>query len=499
MNTTTLTATDALARTAGILLHPTSLPGPGAGGDLGPAAYRFVDWLAAAGQRIWQILPLNPPGYGGSPYASVSAFASDTRLISLDLLHDDGLLTAEELTSAPPAEDAAATRWKDALLRRACARLLAGENAALREHFTRYCAEEAAWLEDYALFRALRAAHDDAPWTTWEAPLRRRDPGALAQARGDLADEVATHQALQFLFDRQWQALRQACHERGVRILGDLPIFVAHDSADVWAHQHLFALDTEGNPTVVAGVPPDYFSPTGQRWGNPLYRWDVLAGEGYAWWIDRFRATLRRVDFVRIDHFRGFESYWEIPASEPTAERGRWVQGPGMAFFEAVWQALGDLPLVAEDLGTITPEVDRLRRAAGLPGMRVLQFAFGSDARNPHLPHNYAQDIIVYTGTHDNDTTAGWYATLDDSTRRYLHAYLGRGVDDIVRELIRLAYSSVACLAIVPMQDVLGLGSEARMNLPGRAEQNWTWRLPADGLREEDAAWLASLARTYGR
>lgn len=500
MNETALTATAALVRSAGILLHPTSLPGPCPCGDLGREAYRFVDWLATAGQRIWQVLPLNPPGYGGSPYASVSAFAGNPLLISLELLRDDGLLDAEELASPLPAEDDAATRWKNALLRRACARLLAGDNPSLLESFTRYRAEEAGWLDDYALFMALRTAQGDAPWTAWDTPLRHRDPAALARAHDELADEIAVHQALQFLLDRQWQTLRDACHERGIRILGDLPIFVAHDSADVWAHQRLFALDAEGNPEVVAGVPPDYFSPTGQRWGNPLYHWDVLAAEGYGWWIDRFRATLRRVDFVRIDHFRGFESYWEIPAAEPTAEHGRWVQGPGMAFFEAVRQALGDLPLVAEDLGTITPEVDQLRRGAGLPGMRVLQFAFGDDARNPHLPHNYAQDIIVYTGTHDNDTTAGWYAALDKGTQRYLLAYLGRDNDSaVVRDLIRLAYSSVACLAVVPMQDVLGLGSEARMNLPGRAERNWSWRLPADGLRAEDAAWLAELARTYGR
>jgi 4-alpha-glucanotransferase len=491
-------------RAAGILLHPTSLPGPHGCGDIGPSAYRFVDWLAAARQKLWQVLPLSPTGFGNSPYAAASAFAGNPLLISIEALRDDGLLSDDDISAVPsfPHEQVSfveSSVWKNDLLRRAYGRLLTPGCAAHTEPFERFRAEQAGWLDDYALFMALREAHDGRVWTAWGAAIRAREPAAMADARRDLADEIAFQQFAQYLFDKQWGALRGYCAERDVRILGDIPIFVAHDSADVWANQRLFALDAAGEPEVVAGVPPDYFSATGQRWGNPLYRWDVLAAEGYRWWIERFRATLRQVDLVRIDHFRGFESYWEIPATHPTAEQGRWATGPGIALFEALRAALGEAVVVAEDLGTITPAVDALRRASGAPGMRVLQFAFGDDARNPYLPHNYAPDTVVYTGTHDNDTTAGWYATLDERARYNLLTYLARNGEDIVHDLIRLAYMSVADTAIVPMQDVLGLGNEARMNLPGRPEANWSWRLPPDGLHEADAAWLAGLVETYGR
>ena len=491
-------------RYAGILLHPTSLPAPHGCGDLGPAAYRFVDWLAAARQSVWQVLPLNPTGYGNSPYAATSAFAGNPLLVSLEALHEEGFLGDADLADAPqfPHKHVSFTEaaaWKNDLLRRAYGRLLSPACAGHTEPFERFRAEQAGWLDDYALFMALRQVHDGRPWTAWGAAARAHDPQALADARRDLSEEIGFQQFAQYLFDRQWQALRRACTERGVRILGDIPIFVAHDSADVWANQRLFDLGPDGQPEAVAGVPPDYFSATGQRWGNPLYRWDVLAAEGYSWWIERFRATLRQVDLVRIDHFRGFEGYWAIPAEHPTAEHGRWLPGPGMPLFEAVRAALGEVPIVAEDLGLITPAVDALRRASGAPGMRVLQFAFGDDARNPYLPHNYDADTVVYTGTHDNDTTAGWYAALDEKSRHNLLTYLARDGSDVVHDLIRLAYQSVADAAIVPMQDVLALGSEARMNLPGRPEANWSWRLPADGLRDGDAAWLAGLVATYGR
>ena len=490
-------------RAAGVLLHPTSLPGPHGSGDIGAAAYRFIDWLAAARQKLWQVLPLNPTGFGNSPYAAASAFAGNPLLVSVEALREDGLLRAEDIADVPdfPQEHVSfieASAWKNDLLRRAYGRLLTPDCAGHAEPFARFCAEQAGWLDDYALFMALREAHDGRPWNGWGAAIRTREPQALADARRDLAGEIAFQQFAQYLFDKQWSALRGYCAERGVRILGDIPIFVAHDSADVWANQRLFALNAAGEAEVVAGVPPDYFSATGQRWGNPLYRWDLLAAEGYAWWIERFRATLRQVDLIRIDHFRGFESYWEIPATHPTAERGRWAPGPGMALFEALGETLGTAPVVAEDLGIITPAVDALRRASGAPGMRVLQFAFGDDARNPYLPHNYEPDTVVYTGTHDNDTTAGWLATLDEPSRHNLLGYLARE-DVSVRDLIRLAYSSVADTAIVPMQDVLALGNEARMNLPGRPDANWSWRLPPDGLRDDDAAFLAGLVERYRR
>lgn len=491
-------------RLAGVLLHPTSLPGPHGSGDLGGGAYRFVEWLAVARQGLWQVLPLNPTGFGNSPYAAASAFAGTPLLISLERLRDDGLLTDDDLAGAPAfpsgrVDYVAAGAWKLDRLRRAYGRLLSPECAAHEQPFARFREAQAAWLDDYALFMALREAHDGRPWFTWGEAVRAREPRALAAARIDLAGEIGFRQFVQYLFAAQWGDLRRFAAARGVRIMGDLPIFVAHDSADVWANQSIFALDAAGQSEVVAGVPPDYFSVTGQRWGNPLYRWDVLAADGYRWWIDRFRATLRLVDVARIDHFRGFESYWEIPADQPTAEHGRWTAGPGVALFDAVRAALGAVPIVAEDLGTITPAVNALRRAIGAPGMRVLQFAFGDDSRNPYLPHNYDRDTVVYTGTHDNDTTRGWFETASDRERHNVLTYLSRDGSAIVHDLVRLAYASVADTAIVPLQDVLVLGSEARMNLPGRPEENWGWRLAPDALSDEHAAWLASLAVTYGR
>jgi len=492
------------ARRAGILLHPTSLPGPHGIGDLGEGAYRFVDFLVAARQHVWQVLPLGPIGYGNSPYAGLSAFAGNPLLICLDTLRADGLLTADDLAAVPPFDDdrvdfEGAAAWKLDRLRRAYGRLLAPGAEARREALDAFARDQAGWLDDFALFMALQGAHDGAPWHEWGLPIRERSPEALAAAKSDLAGEVGFQQFLQFLFAEQWGALKRYANACGVAIMGDLPIFVAHDSADVWAHPGIFTLDTNGAPTVVAGVPPDYFSATGQRWGNPIYRWEVIAGAGYRWWIERFRALLRTVDSVRIDHFRGFEQCWEIPADHPTAEHGRWVAGPGAALFDAIRAELGAVPLVAEDLGTITPAVEALRRALGVPGMRVLQFAFGGDATNPYLPHNYEPDTVVYTGTHDNDTTAGWYAAAGEHEREAVCTYLARDGSDIAHDLVRLAYASVADTTIAPLQDVLSLGSEARMNLPGRPEANWTWRYRPEMLRDEEAAWLAALVHTYGR
>lgn len=491
-------------RASGILLHPTSLPGDGVG-DFGADAYRFVDWLAEAGQSFWQVLPLVATGEGGSPYNALSAFAGNTLLLSPERLVDDRLLKPGEVECPPGLPDdcvkfGEVARWKDRLLRRAYGAFRAGWAPALRVHFDEWRARHAAWLDDWTLFRALRDEHGGSAWTRWEAPLRSRDPEALQRARSRLQDEVDRHAFGQFLFDRQWGALREYAGERGIRVIGDVPIFVAHDSADVWANPELFSLGEEGEPTVVSGVPPDYFSATGQRWGNPLYRWEVLEAAGYRWWIERLRRTLETVDVVRIDHFRGFESYWEIPADEETAIGGRWVPGPGRRFFAAVERELGPVPLVAEDLGLITPEVDTLREELGMPGMRVLQFAFGGgDPENPHLPENYPRLTVAYTGTHDNDTAAGWFRAASDEERAGLRELTDAGDDEVPWAMIEIVLRSRADVAILPLQDVLGLGNEARMNTPGTMEGNWEWRVEAGALTPALAARLREITRASGR
>ena len=488
------------ARASGILLHPTSLLGPGVG-DLGEQAFRFVDWLADAEQSLWQVLPLVAVNEGGSPYNALSAFAGNPLLLSPAELHLHGLL-GEEAAAAPDLDDddldfAAVMRWKDAVVRAAHA--LVADDEELRADFRAYREEEAAWLDDYALFRALRDAHGGRSWAEWPDALRCRDPRALRAARDELAVEIDRHAYAQYLFDVQWAAVRRYAHRHGVRIIGDVPIFVAYDSADVWAHPELFELDGELRPTVVSGVPPDYFSATGQRWGNPLYRWDVLERTGYRWWIERFRRTLAMVDVVRIDHFRGFESYWEVPADQETAMHGRWMPGPGRRLFDAVRRRLGGLPLVAEDLGIITAEVEALRDDLDLPGMRVLQFAFGGDdPGNPHLPRNYVHNAVAYTGTHDNDTVLGWYADADRHAKTEVDQEVGTGADMHWR-LIEAVLRSAAGWAIVPLQDVLGLGGQARMNTPGVAEGNWAWRLRDGELTPGLARRLADLVRRTGR
>ncbi len=490
-------------RRCGILCHLTCLPSPFGIGDLGDAAYRFVDFLCSAGQSVWQVLPLGPTGYGDSPYQPFSAFAGNPLLIDLRQLVEDGLLTERDLALPDPFADdrvhyGEVIAFKQMVLRHAYQRL-PGAPQALQDEFAAFCEAERDWLADYALFMALKQRHAWASWFEWPREIALRAPEAMARWRDELSDEIAYHSLLQFLFERQWQRLHVYAQSNGIQIIGDLPIFVGHDSADVWGHQELFQLDAQGQPTVVAGVPPDYFSPTGQRWGNPLYRWERMAEDGYGWWLARLRRVLSLVDEVRIDHFRGFVAYWEVPAAEPTAIHGRWVPGPGRAFFDAVRAALGDLPIIAEDLGLITQDVTALRQELGLPGMTVLQFAFGGPATNPHLPFNHERNSVVYTGTHDNDTSVGWYAGLGEREAHRARVYTGTDGSDMHWHLIRLAMTSVSDLAIYPLQDVLGLDSGARMNFPGRAQNNWTWRYTPDALDPALAAALSELARVTGR
>ena len=502
-------------RTSGILLHPTSLPGRFGIGELGPEAIRFADFLSAAGQRLWQVLPLGPTGYGDSPYQCFSAFAGNPLLVSLDVLEAEGLLRPADLAETPsfpePQVDfGAVIDFKRSALGKAFARFRETAAPPERDAFQAFCLEQAAWLDDFAVFMAVKAAHGGVAWTEWDREIAARRPEALERWKRERADEIEATRFTQHLFFRQWGELRRHCHARHIRIMGDVPIFVAHDSADVWAHPELFQLDDGGRPTVVAGVPPDYFSATGQLWGNPLYRWDEMTRTGYRWWIDRFRATLSLVDLVRLDHFRGFEAYWEIPASAPTAATGQWVKGPGAALFDALRAALGPLPIVAENLGVITPEVESLRERFGFPGMAILQFAFGGDPQSSDfIPHNYPRDRVVYTGTHDNDTVVGWWTSgVGDSTRtleeveaerefarRYMHSD-GR---EIHWDFIRTLLGSVAELAVVPLQDVLGLGGEARMNVPARPSGNWRWRFTAGALTPEIRGRLREMTETYGR
>lgn len=480
-------------RGSGIILHPTSLPGPHGIGDMGPAAHRFVDWLAAAGQSLWQILPLGPTSYGDSPYQTLCAVAGNPLLISLDDLVESGWLDAAELAERPGfPEDrvdyGAVIPWKFALLDRVWERFRDRPDTEQHDSFQAYRKTERAWLRDFTQFMALKEAYDGRPWCDWPDALRDRQPQALAAALEPLRDRLDAHAWRQWIFDRQWSRLRAHANERGVRLLGDLPIFVAHDSSDVWARPDLFHLDAAGRPRVVAGVPPDYFSETGQLWGNPLYNWRAMAREDYAWWVRRMRLCLRQTDLVRIDHFRGFQAYWEVPASAKTAIKGRWVEGPGLGFFESLGRQLGSLPIVVEDLGVITEAVEQLRDAFGLPGMKVLQFAW-DEPRNPFQPHNHTHNCVVYSGTHDNDPTRGWWEhECDETLRDRVRDYVGHAVDEPAWTLIRMGMQSVAHTFIMPLQDVLDLGREARMNRPGDGNGNWSWRLPHWGLELEHPA-----------
>ena len=492
-----------LPRSSGILLHPTSLPGLYGVGDLGPVAHWWVETLAAAGQSWWQILPLGPTGKGNSPYQSFSAFAGNVLLLSPELLARDGLLTDHHLRDQHfPGDHVDFDRvapFKHAVVREAWDRFRGGKGpAALRDEFDAFRAREADWLDDYALFTAVRAGLGGKDLTDWPADLLRRDPAAVAVVEREVADSAMMHRFGQFLFDRQWSALRKFAAEQGVRVIGDAPIFVSGDSADVWAHPDLFLLDCDRRPAAVAGVPPDYFSPTGQHWGNPLYDWARMAETGYAWWVARLRRAFAQVDLIRLDHFRGFAAGWHIPAGDKTAANGRWVPGPGADLFDRLVGEFGQLPLIAEDLGLITPDVHALRERYGLPGMRVVQFALGGPD-NPYWPHNYESNTVAYTGTHDNDTSAGWYAKLNDHDRRTVAAYLGRDVWSPAWDLIRLAWSSVAVLAVAPLQDVLELGTEGRMNVPGVADGNWRWRVRPEQFPHRVTERLAEMTTLFNR
>ena len=467
---------DLFPRSSGILLHPTSLPGRYGIGDLGDWAYRFVDWLASAKQTVWQVLPLGPTGYGDSPYQTHSAFAGSAVLISLDELVEEGWLTATDLADAPRFPDAyvdfgSVIPYHTAKLDLAFDTFAAKATDAQIKEFQAWCEDNAYWLDDYTLFMAIKEENDGRSWVEWDADEALRDPQAMVDAQERHAERVEQYRFRQWLFARQWNALKTYANSQKIRLIGDIPIFVAHDSADVWANPDLFYLDDIGNPTIIAGVPPDYFSETGQRWGNPLYRWTAMERDGYRWWIQRFRATLKQVDLVRIDHFRGFEAFWAVPATEPTAVKGEWLPGPGLPFFNVIKAALGGLPIIAEDLGVITPPVEEMRDTLRLPGMIILQFAWGDlkgEAR--FLPHNHRPHSIVYSGTHDNNTTNGWWFTdeIDDVIRDHVARYLDRQIIQPNWELIRLAMMSVAHTAIVPMQDIIGLGEEARMNTPAK-------------------------------
>jgi 4-alpha-glucanotransferase len=491
-------------RQAGVLLHPTSLPSRFGVGDLGPAADAFLDWASNAGLRLWQILPLGPTGPHHSPYDGLSAFAGDPLLVSPEWLVQEGLLPAGALDGVPEFPEGRVDWERVVPFRRRLLEDSYRHARSLGEPITGEIARfaeasgNATWLSDWALFVALREKHEGRPWMEWDPRLAGREERALAAARTELADSIAFHTYAQFLFFRQWQRVKRTANARGISVLGDVPIYVAGDSADVWAHRRLFALDADGRPTAMAGVPPDDFSADGQLWGHPVYRWDVLAAEGYDWWIERIRLNLQLADAVRLDHFRGFSAYWEVPAGAATARDGRWVNGPGVMLFMAIQHALGDVALVAEDLGVLTDEVRHLLEVLRLPGMKVLQFAFG-ETDSEHLPHHHVPNGVVYTGTHDNDTTRGWFAALDDGARARFCDYLGTAGEDAAWDLIRAAFASVAERAIVPMQDVLGLGTEGRMNVPGRAGQNWDWRAAKDAFSPERAARLRRLATLTGR
>ena len=504
-------------RSSGILLHPTSLPGGHGIGDLGPEAYRFVDFLHSAGQKLWQVLPLNPTGYADSPFQALSASAGNPLVISLERLTEQGILSRNDLCGTPTflveaVDYGAVIRFKMPLLRRAATTFLAGAPADECSQFEDFCQTNATWLGDFSLFMALKEAHNLIAWNQWPSDIAARHPEAVKRWSKKLSTSIDAHKFFQFAFFQQWQELRRYGRERGIRIVGDSPIYVAHDSADVWSDPQFFLLDEQGKPRKVAGVPPDYFSATGQLWGNPIYNWPLLKQTGYKWWVERLRSALRLYDFVRIDHFRGFEAYWEVPANQATAADGLWVKGPGRELFSVLRKKLGDLPIIAENLGVITPEVEAIRREFGFPGMAVLQFAFGTDPQAPTFrPHNYVRDLVAYTGTHDNDTVVGWWTssgardstrTLEDVAREHAYArtYLSlRDNDPIHWVMIRSIMASVARMAIAPMQDVLGLGREARMNLPGTPSGNWTWRMMPGTATREIAARLREMTTTYER
>jgi 4-alpha-glucanotransferase len=475
-----------------------------------------VEFLVASGQKIWQVLPLSPTGYGDSPYQCFSAFAGNPLFVDLNALREQGLLSGKDLTNTPsfPQEQVEYDRvidFKRGLIRKAAHAFLADSARPDRLAFDTFCRNNSEWLNDYALFMACKRAFNDAAWLHWDAGIRQRESSALEEWQAKLSSETEVHKFAQFEFFRQWEKLKAHCSRLGISIMGDIPIYVAHDSADVWAHPELFRLDEQGKPSAVAGVPPDYFSATGQLWGNPLYRWDMSATSGHRWWIDRVRASLKLFDLARLDHFRGFEAYWEIPANASTAAGGKWVKGPGADFFKALQTELKELPFIAENLGVITPEVEALRKQFGFPGMSLLQFAFGNDPQGPTFrPHNYSRELVAYTGGHDNDTTVGWWTSsgVGESTRTaedirkerdFTRAYLGFQNEPVNWVFIRTVLASVANIAVIPLQDVLGLGSDARMNLPGTLSGNWKWRFREKALTKEISEQLRKLTHLYDR
>jgi len=485
-------------RSSGVLMHPTSLPSRGGIGDFGQAAYRFVDWLTAAKQTLWQILPLGPVGYGNSPYSCTSAFAGNALMISLERLADRGLIDRDKVASLPdgdmPVDFDSVREHKWPLLREAACTFLKSAGPLGRGRFEKFCRTAEWWLEDYVLYSVLREHFSNQPWNQWPREIVHREPKAIAGLRRELHDHIDQERFLQFAFFEQWKALRSYCSARGIRVIGDVAIFVSYDSADVWTHPEIFRLKPDLSCEVVAGVPPDAFSETGQRWGNPLYNWEALKERGYDWWIDRMRWTLANCDIVRLDHFRGFEACWEIPADDPTAVNGHWTPGPNDSLFKALKNELGDLPFIAEDLGYITKDVRELRKRLNIPGMKVIEFGFGDKGAHIYLPHLFTPDSVVYTGTHDNDTTVGWWNSIArEDEKVWAIQYLGKVDDGIEWAFIRAAYTSVATLAVIPVQDVLGLDSEARMNIPSKPGGNWTWRFHKGALTGELAEKLALL------
>ncbi|MHA2298533.1 MAG: 4-alpha-glucanotransferase [Candidatus Hodarchaeales archaeon] len=494
-------------RYGGILLHPSSLPSEFGIGDLGSNLFRFIDFLNKHGQQLWQVLPLGPTGYGNSPYQSFSAFAGNPLFISPEKMLECGLLTRDDmesrrLFSTKSVDYGKVIPFKWEILERAFDNYRKSNNSSLEKEYEDFSREQHYWLEDYALFMSIKSEHDLRAWNTWEESLKLRDPNVLSKWKINHETDIEFQKFVQFLFFVQWKEVRNYAHQKNVIIIGDIPIFVAHDSADAWANPDLFYIDDRGELLYVAGVPPDYFSKTGQRWGNPLYRWDEMKARGYQWWVQQLKHKFKQVDIIRIDHFRGFVAYWQIPAEEATAVVGKWKTGPGIDFFTEIKKTLGPLPIIAEDLGVITPAVGELLKRTGYPGMRVLQFAFDGNkeqAKNRFLPHMYDSNTIVYTGTHDNDTTKGWFKTTPDDIRDHALKYFDSSKRKVVRDFIRAAWSSVAKMAVIPLQDLLGLGSEARMNTPGTSSGNWEWRFTWKQLTKKKGEQLASLSKLYNR
>lgn len=494
-------------RYSGILLHPSSLPNRFGIGDFGQSAYEFINFLASSKQRLWQILPLGPTSYGDSPYQCLSAFAGNPYFIDLDRLKAEGYLSEEDLSDVPDfpkdkVDYGWIFQWKPQKLRKAYQNFLRGVGDEEGYLYEQFCNRQHYWLEDYAIYSAIKESYGGRPWNQWEEGLRKRDPKILEEWCNENEDDIRYHRFVQFQVDKHWNSVKSYAHEKGVQIVGDIPIFVAYDSADVWANQHLFELDEEGAPTVVAGTPPDYFSETGQLWGNPLYNWAKNAEDGYQWWKQRFQRELEKTDIIRIDHFRGFAEYWEVPAQDETAANGRWIEGPRHHFFRTLREQMGELPLIAEDLGFITPMVGELRTTHQFPGMKILQFAFFEGNDNPFLPHAYEKDFVVYTGTHDNNTTRGCYKLdLSEEDRKRIERYVGKPIteENVTAEMTRLAWASTAAFAIIPLQDLLNLDEKGRLNTPGKAAGNWCWRFNMNDLNDDRRDWLIELTETYQR